>query len=157
MANMTMSPCTSQRRPLRISDLCLVEPIHTALERSLVLRVLLTFGLRRWLGTENPPNLAWVWRISRNILSTLQDYRAFSLLPPISQQLSLSSGLIYNAIWNRFRINRAKYNKWSLKTGNDALSLYDFQKSNTQKQGGGPTRLYYESFCIFYEFLFTFY
>ena len=126
--------------------------------RLLVLRrVLLTFGLRRWLGTENPPNLAWVWRISRNILSTLQDYRAFSLLPPISQQLSLSSGLIYNAIWNRFRINRAKYNKWSLKTGNDALSLYDFQKSNTQKQGGGLTRLYYESFCIFYEFLFTFY
>ena len=100
------------------------------LKRSLVLRrVLLTFGLRRWLGTENPPNLAWVWRISRNILSTS----------------------------NRFRINRAKYNKWSLKTGNDALSLYDFQKSNTQKQGGGPTRLYYESFLhilwIFIYFL----
>ena len=55
----------------------------TALKRLLVLRrVLLTFGLRRWLITENPYNLPWVWRISRNILSTLQDYRTFSLLPP---------------------------------------------------------------------------
>ena len=46
------------------------------LKRSLVLRrVLLTFGLRRWLGTENPPNLPWVWGISSIILSTL-------LLPP---------------------------------------------------------------------------
>ena len=53
------------------------------LKRSLVLRrVLLTFGLRRWLGTENPPNLPWVWGISRIILSTLQDYRDFSLFLP---------------------------------------------------------------------------
>ena len=31
---------------------------------------------------RKPPNLPWVWRISRNILYTLQDYRVFSLLPP---------------------------------------------------------------------------
>ena len=53
-----------------------------ALKRSYILRrVLWTFGLK-WLSTENPPNLPWVWRISCIILSTLQDYRAFSLLPP---------------------------------------------------------------------------
>ena len=107
---------------------------YNALKSSLVLRrVLLTFGLRRWPSTENPPNLAWVWRISRNILSTLQDYRTFSLLPPISQQLSLSSGLRNNTIRNRFRINRAQYKKKSSESWKNALSLYDLWNSIADK------------------------
>ena len=74
-----------------------------------------------------------VWRISRNILSTLQDYRTFSLLPPLLNDFPFHQDIETKPGKTVSEKNEYNTRRKAKNLGRNASSLNDFRNSIVDK------------------------